>query len=279
MKRQQLGRENTRNISRFLLFKSCCNWWQVHFYPHPAFPRLLGIYGIYGFYVPADRMWRLIDQNRASLICCSPENSYWLNKANIKVVHWPWFCFLALNATTKLFFQLPCNIQQYKVQMWVGNVYYGWKYTLGRCCWIVQSLLWTTCIFARSFLWTLELWQEQVEKGDLTSKLLGILSGMLFWARDYGTAGWWGHSLGTSRERSIGEKQKDTGSCLCPREPQLDRVSVTTAVMLCLTMQHKMLASNEEFSTFHFTQVWNHAAGDNTKWPLYASPVQEMGKG
>ena len=152
--RQQLGPENPRNISRFLLFKSCCNWWQVHFYPHPAFSRLLGIYGIYSFYVPADRMWRLIDQNRASLICCSPENSYWLNKANLKVVHWPWFCFQALNATTKLFFQLPCNIQQYKVQMWAGNVYYGWKYTLGRCCWIVQSLLWTTCIFFVN-TWTL----------------------------------------------------------------------------------------------------------------------------
>ena len=66
----------------------------------------------------------------------------------------------------------------------------------------------------RSFLWALELWQEQVEKGDLTSKLLGILSGMLFWAQGYGTVGWWGHSSGTSRERSIGEKQNDTGSCL-----------------------------------------------------------------
>ena len=61
-------------------------------------------------------------------------------------------------------------------------------------------------------LCTLELWltRKGTEKGDLTSRLLGILSGMLFWAQDYGTAGWWGHSSGTSRERSIGEKQNDT---------------------------------------------------------------------
>ena len=46
-----------------------------------------------------------------------------------------------------------------------------------------------------------------------------------------------------------------TRSVSLPARPQLDKVSVTAAVMLCLTMQHRMLASNEEFSTFHFTQV------------------------
>ena len=41
-----------------------------------------------------------------------------------------------------------------------------------------------------------------------------------------------------------------------PARPQLDKVSVpAAAVMLCLTTQHKILASNEEFATFtfHFT--------------------------
>ena len=102
---------------------------------------------------------------------------------------------------------------------------------------------------------------------------------MLFWAQDYETAG--EDIAQAPHVNGQLEKSKTTPprSCLCPREPQLDKVSVTDAVVLCLTMQHKMLASNEEFSTFHFTQVWNHAAGDNMKWPLYASPVQEMGKG
>ena len=46
-----------------------------------------------------------------------------------------------------------------------------------------------------------------------------------------------------------------TRSVSLPARPQLDKVSVpTAAVMLCLTTQHKILASNEEFaiSTFHF---------------------------
>ena len=57
-------------------------------------------------------------------------------------------------------------------------------------------------------------------------------------------------------------KSKTTPLCIVtrsvslPARPQLDKVSVpTAAVMLCLTTQHKILASDEEFaiSTFHFT--------------------------
>ena len=53
------------------------------------------------------------------------------------------------------------------------------------------------------------------------------------------------------------EKSKTTPArpCLCPREPQLDKVLVTDAVVLCLTMQHKMRNLGFSLSISHKSET------------------------